>query len=329
MAVPRLSEEQIAEAKSVDILSYLQNHEPGNLKKVGADRYVLKDHDSFVISNGKFFWNSQNIGGHGALDYLIKVKGLDFVSAVNSLTNSYAVSTAQSSNSIKRQSAPSKQEPEKIKRLSLPKANYGNTKAASYLMSRGISKSTVWRCINMGLMYESVNKTCVFLGKDGNIPKYACERSIYGDIKKDVYGSDKRFGFCMPPERPEKSVNLAVFESPIDALAHYDLIKMTGGDWDGHRLSLGGVSSVALNSFLERNPNIAHIYLCLDADKAGQEAAQRIKKELSADKRTAGIKVTVSPPVVGKDYGEMLQSKLHTDKQHERAGRQKQAAVSI
>lgn len=42
-------------------------------------------HDSLVISNGKWHWCSQNIGGKTALDYLIKVRGQDFFSAVETL----------------------------------------------------------------------------------------------------------------------------------------------------------------------------------------------------------------------------------------------------
>ena len=34
------------------------------------------------ISNGKWCWNSRGIGGRTALDYLIKVRGMDFVGNV-------------------------------------------------------------------------------------------------------------------------------------------------------------------------------------------------------------------------------------------------------
>ena len=84
------------------------------------------------------------------------------------------------------------------------------------------------------------------------------------------------------------------------ASATIHIIGQTG--WDGHRLSLGGVSSVALNGFLEQNPQITNIQLCLDNDKAGHDATNRIIKELLSDKQYVNIKI--APPPIGKDYAD-------------------------
>ena len=190
-----------------------------------------------------------------------------------------------------------------------------------YLSSRGISDSTARKFINQGLLYESANNSCVFVGRDsqdGNKPKYAAERSITGDGKKDALGSDKAFNFCLPPDNAE-SKTVAVFESPIDALSHHEIMKIAQSgrgstqmidnllaDFDGHRLSLAGTASVALTSFLERNPDIQNIYLCLDSDQAGEKATERIIKELLSDSRFADKNIIVAPPPIGKDYSETL-----------------------
>ena len=105
---------------------------------------------------------------------------------------------------------------------------------------------------------------------------------------------------------PNPNAYLAIFESPIDAMSHKDLLSTVGNDWDGHRLSLGGIVSKALDSFLEQNPGITHIWLCLDKDKAGHEANKRIIGELLQDPRHKSIKVTVSIPPLGKDWSESL-----------------------
>jgi len=47
--------------------------------------YTLRSHDSLKISNGKWYQWSTGIGGISALDYLIKVQGMDFVSAVSNI----------------------------------------------------------------------------------------------------------------------------------------------------------------------------------------------------------------------------------------------------
>jgi len=63
IAIGGVTKEQIAQAKSIDLLSYLQANEPGNLKKSGSNEYRLADHDSLKISNGRWHWFSRGIGG--------------------------------------------------------------------------------------------------------------------------------------------------------------------------------------------------------------------------------------------------------------------------
>ena len=77
-----ISKEDIERAREMDLLTYLTYHEPGNLKHVSGDVYCTREHDSLIINNGKWCWFSQGIGGKGALDYLINVKGLPFRDAV-------------------------------------------------------------------------------------------------------------------------------------------------------------------------------------------------------------------------------------------------------
>jgi hypothetical protein len=60
--MPRVTEEQIARAKQVDLLDYLLANEPHNLKKTGNE-YRLRNHGSLTVSNGKWHWHS---GASGA-----------------------------------------------------------------------------------------------------------------------------------------------------------------------------------------------------------------------------------------------------------------------
>ena len=85
--MPGISDEQIQQARSVDLLGYLRSTDPQSVRKCGAGEYCLKEHDSFKISeNGMWNWFSRGFGGHGALDYLVKVQGYDFMDAVKHLT---------------------------------------------------------------------------------------------------------------------------------------------------------------------------------------------------------------------------------------------------
>ncbi len=142
---------------------------------------------------------------------------------------------------------------------------------------------------------------------------------IGGNLKKDVYGSDKGYNFCYPPQSPG-SRHVAVFEAPIDALSHATLQELEGWKWNGYRLSLGGTSHVALTSFLERHPEIRRVTLYMDHDLAGFVNARKIKTMLHEDKRFRHIRVSVNPPRMGKDYNEKLlevREQLQTS-QHQR-----------
>ena len=73
--------EQIAQAKEIDLLTYLRSCDPYELVHVGGNTYCTREHDSLKISNGKWNWFSRGIGGKTALDYLIKVQGFSFTQA--------------------------------------------------------------------------------------------------------------------------------------------------------------------------------------------------------------------------------------------------------
>ena len=77
--------EDIAQARSMDLLTYLKNYEPGELVKVANGTYCTREHDSLKISNGMWYWFSRSIGGASALDYLIRVKGYSLPVAVETI----------------------------------------------------------------------------------------------------------------------------------------------------------------------------------------------------------------------------------------------------
>ena len=258
--MPKIPDEQSKTARSITLLEYMNQTEPHNIiKKHG--RHIHKNHDSFVIDNGKgeWYWNSQNTGGRSALDYLVKIEGMSFKNAVKELigdiTQTQHKTQYQTHDSIqitseihksqnRNQNQGNQNQGNQEKQLKLPPAAPNNDKAIEYLVSRGLSQNVAKKAIASGIMYQSINNTCVFIGKDGDKPKYAYERSIdlngnNKNIKKDTFGSDKKYNFCIPA-KDRSSKNLAVFESPIDALAHYELCRLQEKEWDGYRLSLGG-----------------------------------------------------------------------------------------
>ena len=112
-------------------------------------------------------------------------------------------------------------------------------------------------------------------------------------------------------------------------MSHASLQQRSGWTWDGHRLSLGGTSDVALIAFLERNPQISRIILHLDNDAAGITAARKIKARLAADSRFSHIRVSVNPPHRGaNDYNDLLLRDIQREREQKHHSRRK-AAISV
>jgi hypothetical protein len=309
-----VTKEQIEAAKKWDLLTYLQTYNPQELKRSGPREYCTRTHDSLKISNGKWCWNSRGVGGRTALDYLIKVRGLGFVEAVETLCGNRA---------------PLPQErpaPKPPKPFTLPAASRFPTAMLSYLQGRGIHPELLQACIQAGTLYESRNyQNCVFVGKDPTgRARFACLRGTRDGFKLDVAGSDKRFNFSLLASEPQ-CPRLAVAESPIDALSLATLVKRFGGDWrDSHYLSLGGTAPRAMIQFLYDHPHITHLSLCLDNDKAGMEGMERLDLAVREDRELAQrvklIYHNPPPKEFGKDYNEFLcaQIKRERDIKHKK-----------
>jgi len=303
------TEEQLNQARSVGLLEFLQHHEPYNLKQSSRNEYTYTPHDSFKLSNGKWNWFSQEIGGHSALDFLVKYKNMSFVDAVKMLINDndrekYVPTQAQEKKPIRKNIE-----------FELPSPNTNNNKVISYLRSREISPDTIQKCLDNGSLYESKGfGNAVFVGFDGNEPKYALQKGTQegenNAFQGEKRGSIKNFGFCIPPEKDSGKTTVAVFESPIDALAHNTLMEMARAngdmDFDGYRLSLGGKTPGALEEFLDKNPQINRIYLCLDNDIYGRNATNKIAIMLKTSSEHKDKIVEDRPPKHGKDYADTL-----------------------
>jgi hypothetical protein len=303
--------EQIEKAKQMDLLTYLQSYEPGNLKKISHDTWCTKEHDSLKISNGKWHWFSRHIGGKTALDYLIKVKGISFVKAVEIITGYSAVLPPVYTKTEK---------PIEQKKLELPRYNEDICEVRRYLKGRGISDTVIDYCHENKMLYEDAKyHNCVFLGYDGITPKYGAVRSTVSDFKRDLTGSDKRFSFFIPAESDTGTVHL--FESAIDLLSYASLEIKVKRNWRrDDLLSLAGVYKtdnkqdipLALRTYLERNTGTKAVYLHLDNDEIGRTATKQITEALSSQ-----YTVIDQPPQSGKDFNDYLKNEIRKEKRKE------------
>ena len=274
----RFTDSEVQQARAIDLLTYLSNCEPQELVHYSGDVYTTKTHDSLKISNGKWMWWSRGIGGYNALDYLIKVRNMNFPNAVR------AVLGRETYQPVKV----NKQKEKAQKVLLLPDKSPSNSVVKAYLTGRGIDLEIIDYCIEEGMIFESKPyHNAVFLGMDeSDIPRYAAfratnERRLMGEAS----GSDKSYSFKLLGQNRSE---IHIFESAIDALSYATLLKMNLKDWTQFNLiSLAGVykskenladSKVpsALKQFLKMNSEVRKIYLHLDNDFAGRNASRAI-----------------------------------------------------
>jgi hypothetical protein len=311
-----VSKDQIEQAKMMDLLTYLQSFEPQELMHLKGDTYCTKTHDSLKISRGKWCWWSRHIGGKTALDYLIKVRGMEFTDAVRRLCDDG--SRLMPIISVVKLNMP--------RRFELPKVNHDNKRVISYLKHRGIDMNIIDYCIETGRIYESRQfSNAVFVGFDAmETPRYAFMRgtSIHSEFRLDVPGSDKRHCFSIMSKKPCDTV--CIFESAIDLLSYVTLLNVKDQNWkDFNYLSLGGVYlskenisetvlPLALAQYLKEHPDTRNITLCLDNDNAGRQAAQVINSLLSDEYTVKDL-----PPAKGKDYNDLLMAHQRFQKREE------------
>lgn len=298
-----VTREQIEQAKQMDLLSYLQAFEPDELVRINSDIYTTRTHDSLKISNGKWCWWSRGIGGRSALDYLVKVRGMEFIEAVQHVCGCDRYTALPPVFTVK----PPKKPP-----FVPPKPYDNNERVLRYLTGRGIDQDILAYCIKTGRLYEDENHNCVFVGFDGNgQAKYAMLRSSSPTsvFLREADGSDKRYAFALPFHQAADTVYL--FESAIDLLSFATLGKDAWQDFN--YLSLSGVYQpkktiaetplpAALAQHLHEYPYVHHIVLCLDNDEAGRLAAQTICA-LLPERYTTKLLL----PDKGKDYNHQLQ----------------------
>ncbi len=302
--MPFIAPEIIIQAKEMDLLTYLRNYEPYELVRLTGNTYTTRTHDSLKISNGKWMWWSRGIGGRNALDYLIKVREMNFLEAVETIVENTAIS------------APIYEKPEpksKDRPLLLPEKSESTDKITKYLFERGIDIEIINYCISKGYIFESLPyHNVVFVGYDEkNKARYAAYRSTNKHkILGDCSGSKKEYSFRLGSGNTD---TVHLFECAIDLLSYATLAKLSGQNWKELSLvSLSGVYSpskkiedskvpVALKKYLEENSKTEKIAIHFDNDKAGRTAALALKTVLPSK-----YEIVDEPPDMGKDFNDFL-----------------------
>ena len=218
-----------------------------------------KAHDSLTVCGNKWFRHSQSKGGF-PVDFVMEFYGKSFPEAVQMLTGEPGEVQPEA-------------DPAPSPAFRLPLRNVTNANILNYLTQEWkLSPSLVNFFIAARDIYEdAAHHNVVFVGRDADgHPRYASSRGIREKFRQDAAGAEKAFGFA----HRGTDKQLLVFEAPIDLLSFIELLTK---NWQQHNyLSLGGVSGKALRQFLSERPDVERVFLCLDADKAGEDACKRL-----------------------------------------------------
>ena len=272
---------QINKANAVDLEKFLRAQ--GETLVRSGKEYRWKTHDSLTVCGNKWFRHSQSKGGF-PVDFVMEFYGKSFPEAVQMLTGEPGEAQPEA-------------DPAPSPAFRLPLRNVTNANILNYLtQERKLSPSLVNFFIAAGDIYEdSSHHNVVFVGRDADgHPRYASSRGIQEKFRQDAAGAEKAFGFA----HRGTDKQLLVFEAPIDLLSFIELFPK---NWQQHNyLSLGGVSGKALRQFLSERPDVERVFLCLDADKAGEDACKRLAALLPDT-----VSVTRIQPCM-KDWNDVL-----------------------
>ena len=291
-------------AKSIGLLQYFRQSRPGELKRVGND-YCTKSHDSLKMSeNGKWNWYSQGIGGKNAIDYLVKIEGMNFQEAVLEVLSATPVNY---SDVVQKQ-----QEQGTEKYFVMPEKDDDFSVARKYLIERGIDPEVIDYFYDKGDIYQEKRyKSVCFIGRDEKgVPRLANLRGTRGSFKNTSTGSDRKYAFSLFSSADK---GLHITEAPIDMLSYCTFVKLNGYDFRNFNyMSLSGIYAanhkleeskvpVCLTEFFRIHPDVDMIYVHFDNDAAGITAGKALKLILPEKKV-----VFEYPPERYKDVNEFL-----------------------
>lgn len=257
-------EQLIQEARQADLVGYLRS-KGVELKRKGIGSYCLAEHDSLVITGFKWNWFSKGMSGN-ALDYLIKVEGMEFKDAVEVLTGKAMQSSGDSAGKHKQ--------------------------ILAYLCkTRGLDYTRVTQLIQAGYLDVDERNNCVFnmyeYGSrlNGGKGKFIGAELHGSNSKKPFKGFTGGFkhgtGFHLNWKCKSASVSrLYVFESVIDLLSFLTLVENGEVEADIDNsvlLSLGGLKQEVLYTCLTAYEVQEQVFLCVDNDEAGNTFLNEFK----------------------------------------------------
>ena len=284
------TDEQKLRAGDVDLEEFLLRRGE-KLIVSGQEKRMASDH-SITVRGNEWYDHATGKGG-GPVSFVRSYYGLSYPEAVTMLLGGDAKITYPSAK--ERKPAPPKE-------FALPEKYENMRRVFAYLVgTRHIDPTVVSYFEKRNLLYEDAkHHNCVFVGWDEEgIPRHAHARSSnsFGKpFRINIEGSDPRYSF----HHIGTDDKLYVFEAPIDMLS---FITLYPRNWREHSYVACCGTSIqpVIQTGAQMDCQKATVFLCLDNDKAGNMACERMAEEFGK----AGIRtVRVAPRL--KDWNDDL-----------------------
>lgn len=288
---------QKEKARQTDLVSLLKSQ--GETVKRSGSEYEWRDDSQKVTIRGNLWYHQYEEVGGDAIDFVRRFYNKSYLEAVEYLLGGNRQGEFCTSPPIE------KKEPLPFE---LPPKNDRMSRVYAYLIRhRKIDKDVLDAFVRKGMIYESADyHNAVFVGFDTNgVPRHAHKRGSGSEstYKGNADNSTPEYSFHWHGQ----SERLHLFEAPIDLLSYISMNK--DGWWRHSYAACCGVADHVLWQMMKDNPNIKYVYLCLDNDEPGQQAAERIIGKLVEK----GIPSEILTPTF-KDWNEDL---LFTEQEEE------------
>lgn len=278
----RANADQIMKARNVDLIDYLESK--GETFTKEGNYYRHTKHDSLIIRDNMYAWNSRGEKGYGAIDFAMMYYNMSFPQAVMDLTKGdYRTVEKQTQQQTQSYKYPKHYEVESTRALK------------DYLMKeRKIHPKVVQWALKNKLIVQDQKENIVFPWKNdkGEIVGANRQGTIDMGNGRRFKGVDKNSeqpgGFHFDVGKPDK---LIVFEDAIDALSYYSIKQK---DVQNARLvSMSGlkqdVITQQVKQMVAEGHQVKQVVLAVDNDKAGHEFIENIQTTLRpSDKLVKG-----------------------------------------
>jgi len=260
--------EQILAARQTDLAAYLTAR--GEQLIPAGRSYRMADHDSLVITDNMFSWNSRKISGN-SLDFLRCYYQMGFREAVMELTSGGGGGVEK-----KILLSPAPEKPFEFTDIELSPSL---ERVIAYLTkTRGLSRRLIDELIiDRRLFQEAKTNNAIF-------PIYENRHAVGAEVQGTL--SYKRFKGIKPGSKygcgynltfGDKTAYALFFESAIDLLSFVEVSRLNGKGMEGCRLtSMMGLKENIVEHTLQALPEGTQPFLCVDNDEAGTNFAQQM-----------------------------------------------------